>query len=129
MCSFLASYLQQKLADLRVKHLCEVNSVLREAKRFGVTISFKNGTGMLDSGSPQIRCLSFCNAGFPHSTSSAYGKQGTISGLLVEKEEKSYLYTFSWHSNKQKRAAVSAGSAEIMALHSGYYDAEDFTQG
>eukprot|EP00172_Hildenbrandia_rubra_P000779 Plantae.Rhodophyta-Hildenbrandia_rubra.ctg14367.p1 GENE.Plantae.Rhodophyta-Hildenbrandia_rubra.ctg14367~~Plantae.Rhodophyta-Hildenbrandia_rubra.ctg14367.p1 ORF type:complete len:193 (-),score=28.50 Plantae.Rhodophyta-Hildenbrandia_rubra.ctg14367:499-1077(-) len=87
----------------------------------------KAGNGIMRSQNASIKALSFCDAGLPHGASSSFGQQGVLSGIFACNKGANIFYALHWRSNKQKRGAASAGSAEAMAIHSWHYDAHDIS--
>lgn len=115
--AFAASYLQQQLGDLRVKHLATANGVLREAQKFPATLVF----GRLQN-IPAVTLCTFADAAFPKIAGSLYGQTGIISGLVLGEGSAAAFHPLSWSSHKQSRVARSSSAAEILAI----VEAEEF---
>ena len=109
--AFAASYLQQNLGQLKVKHLTQANGVLREAQR---------NSSILVYGSPkQKSCLSLCafaDAAFPKVDGGIHGQTGIFCGLVLGSGPEAALHPISWSSHKQTRVCRSSSAAEIMAI-------------
>ena len=112
---FYGSYLQQRLGDLRVRHLCLANGVIAEAKKFSATLVYRSGRNV---GSFIPRVLAITDAGGSNKES-LYYQQGELIGLTFGENPDSNFYLLDWKSCKQRRIAQSAGAAEGIAAHTG----------
>ena len=114
---FYGSYLQQRVGDLRVRHLCLANGVIAEAKKFDATVVYRSGKGQ---GSFIPRVLIFTDAGGSNKDS-LYYQEGELVGLTFGDKPQSNFYLLDWKSFKQRRVAQSAAAAEGIAAHTGVY--------
>ena len=109
LCSFYASYLQQKAPDTTISDLVEQLNIVRKLKRLGTAISYPRPTDKRDY---ELSILVFADASKPRE----HGQIGVLAGLLVgELESGSIFHSLSWISHKSKRPVKSVPAAEILA--------------
>ena len=109
--AFAASYLQQNIGGLKVKHLLQANGVLREAQKTTPSIVF----GKLKSNA--TACLTaFTDAAFPKIDGSIDAQTGILCGLVIGEGPHAAFHPIAWTSHKQKRICRSASAAEIMSI-------------
>lgn len=75
--AFAASYLQQSVGSLKVRHLVTANNVLREMKALSSGLRFPS-TPSIQSSLPIHLCFSDASHGV-----SAYGQTGYLSGVFL----------------------------------------------
>ena len=113
LCSFYASYLQQKAPDIKVAHIIEQTNILRKLKKLGTVISYPRPTDNQQYG---LSILVFSDA----SRIDENGQLGVLTGLLVgEMKQNSIYHPLSWISHKSKRPVKSVPAAEILAASEG----------
>ena len=109
--AFAASYLQQNIGDLKVKHLLQANGVLREAQRTNPRIIFGKHVPINSA------CLTaFADAAFPKVDGSVYAQTGIVCGLVIGTGPHAAFHPIAWTSHKQKRVSRSASAAEILSI-------------
>ena len=118
---FVASDMQQKLASVRVKHLCSANGMLAELKKLTPKIWFSSPAKKVT----ESFVASFSDASFNTSSSRSYGQSGFISGIAFRQQDSDSLeyHVCDWNSGKQRRVCYSSYGAEILAAA----DADDRT--
>jgi Reverse transcriptase (RNA-dependent DNA polymerase) len=106
--AFCASYLQQNIGVLCVKHLVEANYILRE---------LHSSTPKLAYLAPGKQILSFSVLAFSDAAHlGSYGQGGYLAGLRIELHSgKVIWHLVDWHSSKLQRVAFSSTGAEILA--------------
>ena len=109
--SFAASYLQQNLRDLRVKHISQANGALREAQKNAPFMIF----GRMRENMPISLCA-FADAALPKISGSTSSQTGIICGLVQGTGTNAAFHPIAWVSHKQSRVCRSASAAEIMAI-------------
>ena len=115
--TFAASYLQQQLSEIKVRHLTHANGVLREAQ--------KNKPILMHGRVEDVREVSLCtfaDAAFPKVSGSVYGQTGILCGLVLGNGPNAAFHPLGWLSHKQSRVARSSSAAEILAI----VEAEEF---
>ena len=113
LCSFYASYLQQKAPSLSVKDLIEQLNIVRKLKRLGTTISYNRPNNDKEI---ELNLVMFCDA----SKGDKNGQLGIITGLVMGDVEKDkIIHPISWISHKSKRPVRSTPAAEILAAGEG----------
>ena len=115
--TFAASYLQQQVGDLKVKHLMNANGALREIKRWPPVLVF----GRPKEFKPAKLCT-FADAAFPKIEGSVYGQTGILTGLVLGEGPDAAFHPLGWSSHKQSRVSRSASAAEILSI----VEAEEF---
>ena len=115
--TFAASYLQQQVGDLKVKHLLNANGVLREIKRWPPVLVF----GRPKESKPVTLCT-FADAAFPKIEGSVYGQTGIVTGLVLGEGPDAAFHPLAWTSHKQSRVSRSASAAEVLSI----VEAEEF---
>ena len=109
--SFAASYLQQNIGGLKVKHLLQANGVLREAQKTTPSLVF----GKLKADA--TACVTaFADAAFPKVDGSIDAQTGILCGLVIGEGPQAAFHPIAWTSHKQKRICRSASAAEIMSI-------------
>lgn len=110
LCSFYASFLQQRLPLNTVANLTLQSAVLRKLKRFGTTITYTNPPRNKHY---NVSVVVFADAGRIEESAQI----STLSGVLIGPLEKgSVYYTLNWSSHKSRRPVRSIGAAEIIAV-------------
>ena len=112
--AFAASYLQQCVGDLRVKHLVQANGVLKEMQRYPPLLIFDRPVRIT-----QATLHTFADASFPKAGGSVYGQSGIICGLALGSSPEAAFHTLAWSSRKQTRVCRSSTAAEILAICDG----------
>ena len=115
--AFAASYLQQTLGDLRVRHLTQANGVLTEAKKNTPVLVFGRPETY-----PSAHISVFADAAFPKIDSGPYGQTGYICGIVLGEGPQAAFHPIAWTSHKQKRVCRSSSAAEILSIA----EADDF---
>lgn len=109
ICSYYASYMQQKAPRIKVSHLVEQNNIIRKLKRYGKTVSYQRPP--LNT-KVELSVLAFSDA----SKVDENGQLGIICGLLVgDMSEGSVFHPITWLSHKSRRPIKSVPAAEILA--------------
>ena len=106
--SYISSKLQEYTGDLRIKHMCEANQLLRSISNLEPTIFYKspqNPTSNLSNSS----VLTFSDASQGKTT---YGQTGYVTGIHFPDN---LYHILDWHSSKQYRVSFSSMGAEIIA--------------
>jgi hypothetical protein len=113
--SFAASYLQQRLAYLRVSDLCEANVIMRNPRSLKAEIRFQNPSSIA-----RVSVLAYSDAAH----SGTYRQGGYLAGLCIHQLDGTMLYFIpDWHSTSLKRVAFSSTGAEILvAANAAYRD-------
>ena len=112
--AFAASYLQQSIGDLRVKHLAYADGVLKEMQRYPPLLVFGRPKRITEA-----KVCTFADASFPKANDSLYGQSGIVSGLVLGTSPEAAFHPLAWSSRKQTRVCRSATAAEILAIHEG----------
>lgn len=112
--SFVASYLQQRTSDLRVKHLTEANKLLKQLKLLPSALKYKKGR-MQD----KVNVFTFADASYNIAAGLEYGQTGIIVGLTVPTPAGDAFHLIEWSSQKQRRISHSSYGAEILACADG----------
>lgn len=112
--SFPESYLQKSTADLRVKHLTEVNKLLKQLKQLPSTLKYKKG----DTGR-NVEVVTFADACFHKAAGLEYGQTGVVVGIVVPSEAGRFYHVIVWMSQKQRRISHYFYGAEIIACADG----------
>ena len=112
--AFAASYLQQSIGDLRVKHLVQANAILREVRNYAPILIY----GRPDRITETTLCT-FADASFPKISGSVYGQSGVVCGLVLGMGKDAAFHTLAWSSHKQTRVCRSSTAAEILAIMEG----------
>ena len=115
--ALVTSRMQQRLGDLRVKHLIDANAMLSELTNVRPTICFLNPGPIRSVTLTTLSDASHGGAEFD------YGQSGIISGLKIDTTQTTspIFHSLSWTRHKQKRVTYSSFGAEILACA----DAED----
>ena len=109
--AYASSTMQQKLALLKVRHLVEVNEIVRDIKKLTPTLFFRNSTDVV---SAMVSTLS--DASFNINSRKSYGQTGLIMGIRTLLQDGSECFhTVDWVSTKQRRICHSSYGAEILA--------------
>ena len=109
LCSFYASYLQQKAPKPCVKHLVEQNNILRSLKKHGTTIRYLRPEVKK---ADELTLVIFADA----SKSDQNGQIGVLCGLMFgNMSPESVFHLITWVSHKAKRPVKSVPAAEILA--------------
>eukprot|EP00177_Eucheuma_denticulatum_P007832 GFKZ01014258.1.p1 GENE.GFKZ01014258.1~~GFKZ01014258.1.p1 ORF type:complete len:1202 (-),score=97.36 GFKZ01014258.1:1881-5486(-) len=112
--SLVVSLMQQKLGNLRVKHLVEANEMVSELRRLKPILTYKK---VLDPTS--VSLFTFSDAAHPQDRD--YGQTGLVIGIVARNitEDRIVFHVLDWTSQKQQRVSHSAYGAEILAASSG----------
>ena len=105
--AFAASYLQQKISDLKVSHLREANSVLKEIQQVEPKLLF-----LSPSSYENARYIGFSDAA---QGKTSYGQTGHISGIAFKNPSHHIFHAIDWQSSRQNRLSFSSIGAEILA--------------
>lgn len=109
--SMVTSKMQQRLGDLRVKHLIDGNASVKEILKLRPYISYRRVTGC-----PDVRLVSLSDAAHG-GADSIYGQTGGLCGIAIKSSGShgTIYHPLGWTSHKQKRVSYSAFGAEILA--------------
>ena len=122
ICSFYASYIQQKAPELKTCHLVEHVNIVRKLKKLGTTIAY---TRPSDKCQYELSVLLFADA----SRIDDCGQLGVITGLLIgEMRNESIYHAISWMSYKARRPVKSVPFAEIFAAAEGIDEVKTITK-
>lgn len=112
-CSFYASYVQQKITNLKAPNLIEDQNIVKELKQNESTIAYPTQN---DSIQYPASVLVFADA----SKSEAHGHVGDLTGLLIGGLKENAMYhCILWQSHKSERTLKSLPAAEILAAGEG----------
>lgn len=106
--SFMASFLQQLLPNLKVKHLIEANSMLRHLKSLRASIKYRKPFPF-----NQIIVKTFSDASFNISKRTSYGQTNLLTTICFDSQ--TVMHPIDWSSCKHKRVCYSSYGAEILA--------------
>jgi hypothetical protein len=109
--SYVASWMQQKLGDLRVSHCLEANRLLKQLRSLPCFIRFLP----LPGGAEPLKLLTMVDAS--HSSRSAYGQTGALTFLFPSPSGP--ILPVAWISHKQRRVSSSSYGAEVLAAEAG----------
>lgn len=112
--SFVASYLQQRTAELRVKHLVEANRLLKQLKSLPTALRYRKGDA-----EAKREVYTFADASFNIAAGLEYGQTGVIVALAVPDGQRTAFHIIDWLSQKQRRISHSSYGAEILACADG----------
>lgn len=113
LCSFNASYLQQKGPDTKISNLVEQFHILRKIERLGSAISDPRPTEKSEN---ELSVLVFADA----SRTDDFDQLEVLSGLLIgEMKNNAVYHATSWISHKAKRPVKSVPAAEVFAAGKG----------
>jgi hypothetical protein len=109
---FVASYLQQQLGDLRVHHLAQANSLLKEVLQLQPTLHFPSAP--TQPRDPHLIAWNDAAHGM------TYGQSGFLAGLQISGsiQDTPILHVLDWSSSKQHRVSFSSIGSEILAAAS-----------
>lgn len=105
--AFMASFLQQQLPHLKVKHLVEANSMLRHLKTLRASIRYLRPPSSTD-----IIVKTYSDAARNVSKHMSYVQTGLITTLVFQNCQ--VMHPIDWSSCKQKRVCYSSYGAEIL---------------
>lgn len=109
LCSFVSSYLQQKMGHCRISALSSQFSALKTLKKHGTQTKY---IGDMPMGRTQCTLVAFADAS--HSKDSS--QLCYLIGLFISPVEKGTpFHLLSWSSHWSRRPAKSAPAAEILA--------------
>lgn len=109
LCAFYASFLQQKLPDVRVRHLSEQAAILQVLKRVGSLTSYPT---VPTGSSNNLHLVSFADESHTMEGSQLCYLIGLFIGDVASG---STFYLLSWSSHKSRRPVKSTPAAEILA--------------
>ena len=107
--ALITSLMQQKLGSLRVQHLVDANTMLKEILQLKPWMCY-HCPGSIES----VTIVSFSDASHT-SRDKCYGQTGIIQGLRVKTSDGPMFYPLDWTSHKQNRVSYSPYGAEIIA--------------
>ena len=105
--AFAASYLQQEISNLKVSHLKEANSTLKEVQQIEPKLLFKSPN---DYENPKFIGFSDAAQG-----KTSYGQTGYTSGIAFKNSSHHVFHAIDWQSSRQNRVSFSSIGAEILA--------------
>ena len=105
--AFAASYLQQKISNLKVLHLKEANSALKEVQQIEPKLLFKS-----PDNHENPKYIGFSDAA---QGKTSYGQTGYISGIAFKNSSHHIFHAIDWQSSRQNRVSFSSIGAEILA--------------
>ena len=109
--SFAASYVQQNMGNLRVRHLMQANGVVTEAKKSTPVLVYGKPKGIT-----RLHLAVFADAAFPKVDGSTNGQTGIVCGLVFGEGVDAAFHPLAWTSHKQTRICRSSSAAEIMSI-------------
>ena len=109
--SYVASAMQQRLGNLKVKHLREINGMIKELMQLDPIITYKSPVGTITEAS----VCTFSDASFKMGKSQNYGQSGIITGIILKADGETIYQLVDWASTKQRRVSYSSYGAEILA--------------
>ena len=113
--AYACSALQQKIVGLRVSHLMEANTMIREILKLNPMILFRRPESIEEA----IICT-FSDAAYNISSAKSYGQSGIFAGLSIKTAGGLQVYhAIDWSSTKQRRICHSSYGAEIIACADG----------
>lgn len=104
------SFMQERLANLRVANVLAGNEILRDILALKLLIMFPAVANVIE-----VRVMTMSDASHG-SAMEDYGQKGGLTSLLIkDKSGEVYFHIIDWCSHKQKRIFQSSFGAEIMS--------------
>jgi Reverse transcriptase (RNA-dependent DNA polymerase) len=113
--SFVSSWMQQQLTDLRVSHVVESTRLLKDLQSLPGHIRYMPyASGTFDCAN--LRLLCFVDAS--HNVNAAYGQTGFVV-FIASTNVAMPVLPLHWASHRQRRVSASSYGAEILAAEFG----------
>ena len=110
--SYVASYMLQKIAPLKVSGLVTANAMLREIEKLSPSLTF---LAPERNYAPDAYLCTFSDASYNISSKQSYGQTGVFTGLAIPEGDVHAFHPLDWTSSKQRRVTYSSFGSEILA--------------